>query len=191
MHNPLICVVDDNPENLKVLGALLRENGYDPAVFLDGQEALEFIRTEQPDLVLLDVMMPGMDGFEVCRQLKERLETKAIPVIFITAKADQDDIVKGFACGVVDYVTKPFYHAELLARVKVHVEVKMLRGIIPICSRCKKIRDDQGLWEQVDEYLARYSDILFSHGICPECMEYMYGGDARFLMHKERGKDKK
>ena len=186
-----ILIVDDDPKLRGFVAKGLETHGIESASASDGGEALAALdrADEPPDLILLDVMMPGMDGFEVCRQLKNRLETKAIPVIFITAKADQEDIVKGFACGAVDYVTKPFYHAELLARVKVHVEVKMLRGILPICSRCKKIRDDQGLWEQVDEYLARYSDILFSHGICPECMEYMYGGDARFLMHKGTRKE--
>jgi len=184
---PFVCVVDDNPQNLKVLGTLLKKNNYEPAVFLSGKEFLKFIETEPPDLILLDIMMPEMDGFEVCRKIKARPEAKGIPVIFITAKSASEDIVKAFELGAVDYVTKPFNHAELLARVKTHVEIKILRGIVPICTNCKKIRDDKGLWEQVETYISRYSDIMFSHGLCPSCMDKMYGKEPWFKKIQNHG----
>lgn len=174
---PLVCVVDDNAQNLKYLGNLLKNNNFDPAVFLNGWDFLKFIENESPDLILLDIMMPEMDGFEVCRRLKARFETKGIPIIFITAKTATEDIVKAFELGAVDYVTKPFNHAELLARVKTHVEMKLLRGILPICSKCKKVRNDKGLWEQVETYISQYSDIVFSHSLCPECLQKLYQSD--------------
>jgi DNA-binding response OmpR family regulator len=111
----------------------------------------------------------------VCKKIKANLATRHIPVIFLTAKTETGDVVKGFEAGGVDYVTKPFNSEELLARVKTHIEVKILRGLLPICSRCKKIRDDQGFWEQLEKYFETHSDLLFSHSICPVCMDELYG----------------
>ncbi len=119
----LILLVDDNSQNLQVLGSLL-EGAYTTAVAVDGVRALEFVKKRQPDLILLDVMMPGVDGFEVCRRLKAASETREISVIFLTARADMEDIVKGFAVGGVDYVTKPFQKEELLARVRTHITLR-------------------------------------------------------------------
>jgi DNA-binding response OmpR family regulator len=175
---PLIVVVDDNPRNIQVLANLLAENNYEPAVFLDGQDALDFIIRERPDLILLDIMMPEMDGYEVCRILKKRSDTKGIPIIFITAKTETNDIVKGFEVGAVDYVTKPFNNLELLARVKTHVEMKILQGLLPICAKCKKIRDEEGIWEQIEIYLQKNSDALFSHSLCPQCSDELYGHES-------------
>lgn len=186
MDKPLILIVDDNPQNLQFLGKLLTENGYGLCIAQSGQEALEFVKNKMPDLILLDVMMPEVDGYEVCRRLKNQQRLKHIPVIFLTAKAETEDIVKGFAVGGVDYVTKPFNSVELLARVKTHVEIKTLRGFLPICSKCKKIRDDEGLWKQLERYLESHTETLFSHGLCPDCAEEMYGGQEWY--QRKRGK---
>jgi DNA-binding response OmpR family regulator len=172
---PLVLAVDDNPQNLQFLGKLLSENSYEVGIAQDGIQALTFLKKNQPDLVLLDIMMPGMDGYDVCKEIKANLGTRHIPVIFLTAKTETEDIVKGFDAGGVDYILKPFNSAELLARVRTHVEMKMLRGMLPICSHCKRIRNDKGFWEQIEAYIEAHSEILFSHSLCKECMNELYG----------------
>ena len=108
-----LLVVDDNQDNLKVVSNFLKEKNYKIALATDGAGALKILETNRIDLILLDIMMPGMDGFEVCKRLKENPETKDIPVIFLTAKSETDDIVRGFQLGGVDYITKPFKHKEI------------------------------------------------------------------------------
>lgn len=129
-ENVNILIVDDNQENLKVASAFLREKGYKIALALDGTSALKILETNKIDLVLLDIMMPGMDGFEVCRQLKEKPETSDIPIVFLTAKNDPDDIAKGFQLGGVDYVTKPFKKEELFARVGCNAKLKLIKDLM-------------------------------------------------------------
>lgn len=121
---PLVLIVDDNPQNLQAIGHILKKQGYDIAIAENGIEALEFVRNTPPEVILLDVMMPEMDGFEVCKRLKKDANTKDIPVIFVTARVETDHIVKGFEIGGVDYVTKPFNSPELLARVNTQVMLK-------------------------------------------------------------------
>ena len=174
-NKPLILIVDDNTRNLKFLGTLLMDNGYDVGVAQNGHKALEFIEKTIPHLILLDIMMPEMDGFEVCRKLGQNRSTAAIPIIFLTARTQNSDVVAAFEAGAVDYVTKPFNSAELLARVKTHIEINLLRGMIPICAHCKSIRDDEGVWSQVDLYFERYASIKFSNGMCLKCTDELYG----------------
>jgi len=126
----LILIVDDLPQNLQVLGSILRKNKYQIAVATNGQQALDVLNNISPDLILLDVMMPEIDGHEVCRRLKEQERTREISIIFLTAKSETSDIVKGFELGAVDYVTKPFNATELLARVRTHIELKKNRDVI-------------------------------------------------------------
>jgi DNA-binding response OmpR family regulator len=171
----LILAVDDNTKNLQFLGKLLSSNGFEVAMAQSGQQALNFMLKEEPDLILLDIMMPEMDGYTVCEKIKANFSTRHIPVIFLTAKTETSDVVKGFDVGGVDYVTKPFNAEELLARVKTHIEVKILRGLLPICSQCKKIRDDQGFWEQVERYFETHAQVTFTHSLCPDCMDKLYG----------------
>jgi len=120
----LILVVDDNPQNIKVLGNILKENGLSAAFAQTGIRALNSVKKKPPDLILLDVMMPDMDGFEVCKQLKQDAATKDIPVIFLTAKIEKEDVIGGLELGAVDYVTKPFNNKELMTRVNTHLELK-------------------------------------------------------------------
>ncbi len=122
-----ILVVDDTPANIQMLAATLKGKGYQISVATNGKQALEVVGRVRPDLILLDVMMPEMDGFETCRHLKESEALKDIPVIFLTARAETSDIVKGFELGAVDYVAKPFNAHELLARVNTHLTVDELR----------------------------------------------------------------
>ena len=169
-----------------------------------GARALATIAREKPDLILLDIMMPELDGLAVCKHLQEEESTQDIPIIFISALDDVLDKVKAFSLGGVDYVTKPLQMEEVLARVKTHLsikalrealvaknaclertnaalqsalaEIKTLQGILPICANCKKIRDRQGDWNPLEVYIQKHSDAEFSHGICPQCVQEIYPG---------------
>lgn len=171
-----ILAVDDNPVNLEILNAILKKD-YEILTAANGTDALSLCENEIVDLVLLDIMMPKMDGYEVCERLKANLKTKHIPVIFLTAKTRTEDIVQGFEAGGVDYVTKPFKYVELLARVKTHIELKTLRGILPFCCVCGAIRDDTGVdygkgeWIKADEFINQKTDATVSHAYCPICYE--------------------
>lgn len=121
-----ILLVDDNPTNLKVLSAAITSAGWTALVATDGESAIEQTEYAKPDLILLDVMMPGIDGFETCKRLKAKDGTEAIPIIFMTALSDTVDKVKGLELGAVDYVTKPFQQEEVLARVRLHLKVYYL-----------------------------------------------------------------
>ncbi|MDY0102358.1 MAG: hybrid sensor histidine kinase/response regulator [Lentimicrobium sp.] len=126
----LILIVDDLAENLSILGNILRIEGYQLAIANNGKQAITIAASRKPDLILLDVAMPEMDGLTACRELKAREETKDIPVIFLTARTDTEDVVKGFDAGAVDYILKPFKATELLARVSTQLEVKQSRDLI-------------------------------------------------------------
>ena len=138
----IILIVDDTPTNIQLLNSMLREQ-YKVKAATSGEKALKIARTEpQPDIILLDIMMPEMDGFEVCKILKSKPETKDIPVIFLTAKNDTEDIVKGFKLGGVDYITKPFKREELIVRVNNHVQLKMVKDYLVAAQKeTKKSRD--------------------------------------------------
>ncbi|MCJ8344532.1 response regulator, partial [bacterium] len=130
MTKPLILIVDDTAENIQVLGKILKNLDCNIAVAKEGKRALSLAESKIPDLILLDVMMPGMSGFEVCEELKYNKVTCDIPVIFLTALSDTTDIIKGFRLGAVDYVVKPFIAEELLARVSTHISMSEDRKTI-------------------------------------------------------------
>ncbi|WP_407890135.1 response regulator, partial [Scytonema sp. NUACC26] len=119
-----ILIVDDTPTNLQVLFDLLSEQGYRVAIAKSGETALQRLQISKPNLILLDVMMPGIDGFETCQRLKANPSTREIPVIFMTALSDSVDKVKGLSLGAVDYITKPIQHEEALARIRVHLQLR-------------------------------------------------------------------
>ncbi len=188
-EKPVLLVVDDTMSNLELAGLILGSD-HEVLVATDGQQAVALATAEQPDLILMDVMMPVMDGLEACRRLKADPRTREIPVIFLTALTDTEALVKGFHAGGVDYVGKPFHPEELQARVATHValkrsqdreralvkelenalaRVKQLSGLLPICAYCKKIRNDQGYWSQLETYISDHSEADFTHGICPDC----------------------
>ena len=139
----LVLIVDDNADNLQVLAGHLTEAGYEVLAANNGPRALALVVNRKPDLILLDILMPGMDGFAVCRALKGDPETSDIPVIFITAaRTDTNDVVEGFQLGAVDYVTKPFKSLELLARVRTHIDLKLARDLILAYNRrLRKLSD--------------------------------------------------
>lgn len=196
---PVVLIVDDNPHNVRLVAGILSESGRcDLSFATDADEALEVMDHIVPDLILLDVNMPGMNGYELCRVIKAREAWGEIPVIFLTAQRDEEYVLKGFDAGGSDYVSKPFARKELLARILVQLElkqkrdelarrnaeleealsrIKRLEGIIPICMYCKKIRDDNDSWQQMEKYISEHSDALFSHGICPHCFDRFCSGD--------------
>ncbi|MBS3769456.1 MAG: response regulator, partial [Bacteroidales bacterium] len=134
-----ILLIDDSVQNLKLLGNMLREKDYQIALARDGKEGLQLAKKIYPDLILLDIMMPDLDGYEVCKQLKEDEQTKDIPVIFLTAKTSNEDLVKGFQLGGVDYITKPFNREELFMRIKTHLDLKKAHD--KISSQAETLRE--------------------------------------------------
>jgi CheY-like chemotaxis protein len=183
-----ILIVDDDRFNIKTLTEFLHQE-YKIMAAKNGEQALRAVEGDLlPDLILLDIMMPGIDGYEVCKRLKENPRTADIPIIFVTAVTEIEDAARGFRAGAVDFVQKPLNPVMVKARVALHIklhttmlalknalsEVKKLSGLLPICMHCKKIRDDSGYWNQIEQYLAQHSDTQFSHGICQECEEKYY-----------------
>src|ERR671933_1602593 len=138
----VIVIVDDKPTNLGILFDFLTDSGFRVLVAQDGESAIQKVEYARPDLILLDVMMPGIDGFETCRRLKANPSTQDIPVIFMTALSDTVDKVKGFSLGAVDYVTKPMQQEEVRARVTTHVTIRNLQ---------KKLEDQNVQMQQGEE----------------------------------------
>lgn len=124
VDNNLILIVDDNPNNVQIVAALLAEYGFEPGIAMSAGEAYRFLEENSVELILLDIEMPGIDGYEVCRVIKNKPKYKDIPIIFLTVKDKKEDIVKGFDMGAADYVTKPFNKKELVARVRTHISLK-------------------------------------------------------------------
>lgn len=127
---PSILIVDDNPRNLQLISSLLKDQGYKLYITNSGENVMTFLKNIIPDLILLDIMMPEMSGFEVCRILKQQELYRDIPVIFLTAKNDIEDVVEGFEVGAVDYITKPFSSKEVLARVSTHMKLKQAQNLL-------------------------------------------------------------
>lgn len=186
-----ILVVDDEMINLQLVTSALRGE-YTMFKAQNGYEAIDLLGKHNPDLILLDVMMPELNGFELCSIIKADERYADIPVIFLTAMDSHDAVLQGLEIGAIDYLTKPFNIGMLKLRVRNHIalkaqrdllkfqkkeleealsRVKQLEGIIPICMYCKKIRDDQSSWQQLETYLSEHSEAQFSHGICPHCVE--------------------
>lgn len=188
-----ILVAEDDAITRLVLEAMLSKWGYSVSACTDGVEAWQLLQgPDAPPVVILDWMMPRMDGLQVCQALRATPQALPTYVILLTARGREADVVAGFQAGVDDYLTKPFSHEELQARVQVGARVvtlqrsladrvseledalariKYLRGLLPICAYCKKIRNDRNYWQQVESYIAEHSDAQFSHSICPSCYE--------------------
>ncbi|MCZ6917977.1 MAG: response regulator transcription factor [Gemmatimonadetes bacterium] len=188
-----VLIAEDDAVSSKLLQTLLAEWNYEVIVTENGEDAWEVLKQDDgPSLAILDWLMPGLDGPQVCRKVRGNQLNRMMYLILLTRLGKKDYIVKGLEAGADDYLAKPFHPAELRARVQsgervvrlerelrervVELEdalgkVKQLQGLIPICSWCKKIRDDQDYWHQVDAYVAKHADVQFSHGICPTCYE--------------------
>lgn len=190
-----ILIADDDRTSCMMLQATLKKMNYEVILVDNGLQAWNILRNRPPILALLDWNMPGMEGVEICRKLSQ-ITTRNIPYrILITSRDSKKDVIYGLQSGAHDYITKPFDLDELLARINVgrrmiqldidlakRVEeleqtlkhVKTLQGLLPICMHCHKIRNDQESWERIENYLAKHSEVQFSHGICPACAETYY-----------------
>lgn len=203
-RTPRILVVDDEPINRMTLEGQLQVEGFEVLQAVDGNQTLQILETEEVDLVLLDVVMPDMSGYEVCRRLRIRFSAAELPIIFLTAKNQASDRVAGFESGGNDYLAKPVVRKELAARVRLHLEllhvhrhldevvedrlqeIKVLSGLLPICYNCKKIRNDEGYWSDVEQYIGLHSEAQLSHAICDDCLAREFAE----LDAKERDKAK-
>lgn len=188
-----ILIADDDFTSRKMLEALLSRMGFQVIETKNGLEALAAFETgDSPDLAILDWMMPKMSGLEVIGKIRSLGKEPEPYIILLTSKHEKDDVVKGLDSGADDFLSKPFDLEELKARInagrrivelnrdlktkleelrKAQEEIKVLRGIIPICSYCKRILSDNASWEQMEVYISNHSEAQFSHGICPDCME--------------------
>jgi len=239
-----VLVVDDSTTQAEQLRWLLGSNGFEVRVAANGAEALVLIRQQPPSMVLSDIVMPLMDGYQLCSAIRENRETSNLPVVLLTSLSRTDDILKALECGADYFISKPYNEEYLLSRMKniagsirlrtrqeieteseIYFEgkkfvikadmqrvmdllistyetaiiknhelqsmqntlsenifdleqtlarVKQLEGIITICMHCKKIHDDKKNWNQLEQYISDHSEALFSHGICPECLELHY-----------------
>ena len=188
-----VIIAEDDAVSRKILETLLRKWGHEVTITEDGEAAWDVLREPgAPSLAILDIMMPGIDGLEVCRRLRQLPNTIPPYVILLTANHGVREIVKGIEAGANDYLSKPYDRDELRVRLQVGVrivelqtslaervgqlevalaQVKQLEGVLPICSYCKKIRNDLDCWQHVETYVSAHSEAEFSHGICPACFE--------------------
>jgi phosphoserine phosphatase RsbU/P len=202
-----ILIAEDDRETARLLKALLDKWGYEVLTARDGAEAWRELQAEaSPRLAILDLMMPYLSGIELCRKIRELPARASLYVILLTAKTGKEDVLAGLAAGADDYITKPFDIQELRARLQVGVrivelqeslagrvreleealaQVKQLRGLLPICSYCKKIRDDQNYWQRLESYLGQHSGARISHSVCPECYENHVKPDLEQLRHQK------
>jgi phosphoserine phosphatase RsbU/P len=193
MSNWNVLVADDDAVSRRVVDAILRKAGFSVEQASDGAEAWQRLqRPDRPPLAVMDWMMPGLDGPEICRRLRTLATPTPTYVILLTSRDASADIVAGLDAGADDYLTKPPKEDELIARVSVGVRVvrlqralaervrsleealsnvKQLQGLLPICSYCKSIRDDQNYWRRVESYISEHSGVQFSHSFCPDCYE--------------------
>ncbi len=207
-----ILIIDDDMSSVALLQRRLESSGYtDIQTTTSAKEGLLLVQKDPPDLVILDIVMPEMDGYGFCKQLRKKKQALDIPVIMMTGAAlDSDEAIKKtFDAGSTDFITKPIKNTEFLARVKTALtlkkahddlkkelakrkrsetkqkklvkelqealnHVKQLQGMLPICAECKKIKDDTGYWQKLEEYIEERSETEFTHGLCPECALRLY-----------------
>lgn len=233
----LILIVEDSPTQAIKLQYILEKNNYQSVVAKNGKEALALIKENQPTIIISDIVMPEMNGFQLCQHIKSDNELKYLPIILLTTLCDPLDIIRGLECGANNFITKPYNEEFLICRIQyilmnrelrkgksaeMGIEiffrgrkhfinsdsmqildllfssfetaiqknqelqqanrklketldtVQKLQGLIPICANCKKIRDDKGYWQQVEDYIVKHSDADFTHSICPDCTTVLY-----------------
>ena len=195
-----ILIAEDDHISRKILQTVLTKQGNDVTAAEDGVKALEALQKETPEILITDWMMPDLDGLQLSRQVRELDLPSYVYIILLTALTEKQRIIEGLDAGADDYITKPYDKTELMARVKAGervirlektlreknaalsdalAQVKQLKGIVPICMHCKKIRNDENYWQQVEEYMHEHSEADFSHSICPECLEEHYPDYAK------------
>jgi phosphoserine phosphatase RsbU/P len=187
-----VLLADDDKLTLNVLNDTLTRAGYDVLTATDGEQAWKKLEQSKAMIAILDWIMPGVEGVEIVRRAHQDPRFVNTYFILLTGKSSTEDLVAGLKAGASDYLRKPFEEAELLARVEVGIrfielqqkladrvkeletaltQVKRLEGLLPICSYCKRIRNEQDYWERVDAYISQHANVRFSHNICPECYQ--------------------
>jgi sigma-B regulation protein RsbU (phosphoserine phosphatase) len=188
-----VLIAEDDAISRRLLETTLARWGHDVVTVTDGRQALQVLQTQDaPPLAILDWMMPEMDGVQVCRAVRGPTTERILYVILLTAKGRKQDIVTGLEAGADDYLVKPFDREELRARLNAGIRiltleqalaervreledalahVHELQGLLPICSYCKKVRDDRHYWHEVENYVSRRSGAVFTHGVCPGCRD--------------------
>ncbi len=229
-----LLVVEDSPTQAEHIKYILEKHGYEVAVAKNGKEAIDYLNTNLPSIIISDVVMPEMDGFELCKRVKGDEKLKRIPFVILTTLSEPEDVIRGLESGADNFMTKPFREEVLIERIhyillnmeirknvttdigieiafagrkhyikssriqmlnlllstyenaviKTHElektnrelkeaneKINTLGGLIPICAKCKKIRDDNGCWHQIEAYLRDHSEAEFTHGFCPDCLE--------------------
>jgi sigma-B regulation protein RsbU (phosphoserine phosphatase) len=191
-----VLIAEDDAISRRLLEANLRREGYDVLAVETGLQAWEALRAEgAPRLAVLDWMMPEMDGAEICRRVREDAGLEYVYLILLTARGRKEDRALGFDAGADDYLTKPFDSQDLRARISAGrrildlqsqltekideledalCQVRQLQGLLPICMHCKKIRDEESDWHQLEVYIERHSEANFTHSLCPACMAHHY-----------------
>lgn len=187
-----VFIAEDDPVSRRLLAALLQAWGHSVSVATDGEEAWEMLRAEgAPVVAILDWMMPGLDGTELCRRIRATPALRGSYLILLTAKTGAWSVVDGLESGADDFLCKPFDRLELRARLRAGLRVIALQqelaarvteleaalqavgrleGLLPICCVCKRIRNGEQYWQQVEEYVSAHSGARFSHGLCPDCL---------------------
>ena len=187
-----ILIADDDPVSLRLLQAVLEKWGHEVIMARDGTEALRRVTDDHVRLAIVDWMMPGLDGLEVCRQVRASTLPGYVHLILLTSRNEKRDLLEGMQAGADDYLVKPFDPRELQVRLQVGLRtldledrlsqriteletaldtIQRLEGLLPICAYCKKVRDDKNYWCQVETYVAQRTKARFSHSVCPECFE--------------------
>ncbi len=206
-----LLLVDDETDIVTYLKQLLEDEGYSPLIAFSGVEALEIIKNEDIDILITDIRMPQMDGIELINVISDLgLE---ILTIILTGHGDMDTVIEAMKKGSLNYLRKPINFEELLLTIQQGInliglreklntktqhliesneqlkralsEVKQLKSFLPICTTCKKIRDDKGYWNRIEKYIQDHTDTQFSHSICPECSEKLYGDEDWFKEIKD------
>ena len=200
-----ILIAEDEKSTRMRLEKMLSGWGFEVEAVADGQAAWERICSDDPPrLCLIDWLMPVLDGPELCRRVRKKFPEEYFYLIILTAQQGVDNLIEGLSAGADDYVAKPFIGRELRSRIDVGVrviglermladkvhqletaleDVKQLKGLLPICSYCNKIRNNEEVWEQMENYIARRSDVEFSHSICPVC----YEKHVQFALNGQQG----
>jgi two-component system, OmpR family, response regulator VanR len=232
-----ILIVEDSPTQAKILQHTLEKHNFEVYKTKNGKEALEYLNDHEPALIISDIIMPEMNGYEFCKEVKSNQRLRAIPIILLTMLSEPEDVIKGLESGADNFMTKPYDEQALMARIHyvlnnaelresrtsemgieiafagkkhlitsnriqildllistyenaiqktrelektvrelthAHETIKTLKGLIPICANCKKVRNDAGFWEQIEMYIRDHSEAEFTHGFCPDCMQKLY-----------------
>jgi phosphoserine phosphatase RsbU/P len=173
-----ILAVEDDALPRRILAGVLESLGHQVVLAVDGEEGWQRFQAESVDAVITDWMMPRLDGLELTRRIRTHPRERYVYILLLTSLAGRDRYLDGMQAGADDFLCKPVDREELHARLRVadrilglQREVQQLEGLLPICSYCKKIRDEEDAWSQVEDYVSRRTQATFSHGICPECYE--------------------